>query len=59
MTSCKRCRYGIPDREPDGTPYIVCALMPPHRGERPLMKPTGWCGQFKLSLKRLFFGHGA
>jgi hypothetical protein len=59
MRACKRCAYGIPDVDQEGRAYVICALMPPHKGERPMMKLTGWCGQFKLSLRRLFFGHGA
>lgn len=58
MKACKRCRYAIPDRDPDGVQFFICALFPPSpQGGRPAMKPIGWCGQFKLSLKRLIWGH--
>jgi hypothetical protein len=49
---------------PDGitrSAYVVCALMPPTPGrvpDRPMMRPFGWCGQFRLSLLRLV-GYGS
>lgn len=66
MRACKRCRYAVPAKDGD-TPYVICALLPPKieviDGKqvqlRPNMTPVGWCGQFKLSLKRLIWGHGA
>jgi hypothetical protein len=67
MRACKRCRYAVPMKDGDGKEFYSCALLPP-RGEvfdgklnwiRPPMSPHGWCGQFKLSLKRLIWGHGA
>lgn len=67
MRSCKRCRFAVPTKDDAGQQFYFCALMPP-KGEvvgdavhwiRPPMAPLGWCGQFRLSLKRLIWGHGA
>jgi hypothetical protein len=68
IRACKRCRFGIPAVEALETnegvtrvEYVVCALMPPTPGrvpDRPAMRQFGWCGQFRLSLLRLF-GYGA
>lgn len=66
MRACKRCRFAVPAKDGEAV-YYSCALLPP-RGEviegklqwiRPPMAPDGWCGQFKASLKRLIWGHGA
>ena len=67
MRACKRCRYAVPAKDGGGVEFYFCGLLPP-KGEviadkvewiRPPMAPIGWCGQFKLSLKRLIRGHGA
>lgn len=66
MRACKRCRYAVPAKDGDA-PYYICAILPPKievvDGKqvqlRPNMAPIGWCGQFRLSLKRLIWGHGA
>lgn len=39
-------------------PAVMCALAPPvlrpdNTYYRPIMKPTGWCGQFALGLSNL------
>lgn len=66
---CAWCRHGFTAM--DGvTPFTVCALMPPQplivnrpeygpemQWHRPNMARHGWCGQFKLSIARLF-GYG-
>lgn len=60
MRACKRCRYALPEKMPnDEVAYSCCFFPPSPQGARPLMKAAGWCGQFKLSLRRLLFGHGA
>lgn len=59
MRACKRCKWAIPEKD-GNVPFYICALFPPNAdGRRPAMTPIGWCGQFKLSLKRLIWGHGS
>lgn len=67
MRACKRCRYAVPAKDNSGAEFYFCGYLPP-KGEvlegslhwiRPPMAPQGWCGLFKLSLKRLIRGHGA
>lgn len=67
---CETCRHAIPayDSQND-SPYVVCSLIPPVpvvtvRNNaavvdwvRPSMSLVGWCGQHRLSLRRLF-GYG-
>lgn len=70
MRACKRCRYAVPAKDGDGKEFYWCGVRPPepYMGPdtdqklawiRPPMAPNGWCGLFKLSLKRLIWGHGA
>lgn len=64
IRACARCRYGIKQTDPNGMAFISCGLLPPRAIEvggqiawtRPMMKLEGWCGQFRLSLLRLFNG---
>jgi hypothetical protein len=64
---CAWCRHGIDANDSpkgDGNPYTICALLPPAPTKaadgaatvwvRPSMVMRGWCGQFRLSLRRLF-----
>lgn len=67
---CGNCRYGdnIGKNADSGIPIIKCRLFPPafiiHEGSTigcdvPPMTPQGYCGQFKLSLSKLFRGQRA
>lgn len=61
---CGRCKHGITDMDGE-TAYTVCALLPPAGNiiegnlawVRPPMAMRGWCGQFRLGLRRIF-GYG-
>lgn len=62
--TCDRCRFA----EPDENKVLWCHYGPP----KPIFQPTGefsglhvpvafkgWCGGWKLALRRLFKGYGA
>lgn len=66
MRACKRCRNGEDLRDPAGVAFVACRLIPPVQvpitkdgntveiAQRVAeMKPSGWCGQFRLSLWKL------
>lgn len=68
---CKRCGYGDPAIDGNGSPFVICRALP----ERPIVigeqlhwvftpkARNGWCGLFRLSfwktIKELFKGNGA
>lgn len=61
--TCNRCRFAAKD-EVSGT--LWCRRAPPHvilkaNGDITSLQspvyPQGWCGEFRLALKRLFRGH--
>jgi hypothetical protein len=67
MKACKRCKHSVYTKQLDGTEIYFCAILPPKdvivegtlQWIRPPMRGDGWCGQFKLGLLRLIFGHGS
>lgn len=67
MKRCDRCQHGIGKTDPNGAAFVECALIPPTplaiadgvTWVRPSMVLAGWCGQFKLSWKKLLFRDGA
>lgn len=67
LKRCELCRYGIPTMDVEGTRYVTCAILPPtvvvisniSVWVRPPMTLTGFCGQFKLSWWKTFFGNGS
>jgi hypothetical protein len=70
MKTCQNCRYGDRATDGAGAAFYWCRLIPPHplvmSGEKgqeivhsvPSMKPSGWCGQFKLAFFRWLANFG-
>lgn len=64
MKACQNCRFGDRATDPAGVTFFYCRLNPPQPlvvsgrdGQEiawavPMMKRTGWCGQFKLAFFR-------
>lgn len=62
LRTCGNCSHGIRTQVPNVVDEldnaVICALAPPVLQpdggyHRPMMKPLGWCGQFKVSLSKL------
>lgn len=70
MRRCETCAHGIVEGV-GADRHVTCTLIPPTplvtvrdqqavvEWHRPVMIPTGWCGQHKLSWLRWLFGYGA
>lgn len=68
MKRCDRCKHGIASTDDQGEEYVTCAILPPSpvgtpqggcHWVRPPMALHGFCGQFKLSWRKLLFRDGA
>lgn len=70
MRACQNCRYGDRATDAAGSIFYWCRLMPPQPivtsgrdGQEvihvvPHMRPSAWCGQFKLAFLRWLANFG-
>ena len=52
MKACQNCRFADEGSD-NGIRFYFCRWLPPRAdGTVPTMKPSGYCGQFKLAVLR-------